>query len=254
MEGCSLEDAYGDSFPAKRAGKSARREEREKAKKCKGPALTFLEKGEEDSKDPDRQSLIKPTDPGAMKGSKERFADMLNSSFISQADKKETGQEKRSNTQPVVPSANAIPLPSGLPAYFGADPLAEGFAPYTTPYTMHVDFKDSFPKAGSVETAGSAGKNMGVPGLNDVWGPLADRVNPILTGGYKDNGIHDDKLHKENRENDFSKKLDTIFARLDDLESARNGTENSQSEILLFVMTGVFILFTLDLLSKASAR
>jgi hypothetical protein len=50
----------------------------------------------------------------------------------------------------------------------------------------------------------------------------------------------------------IQKKLDTLFARLDDLESRRG--ENTQSEILLFVMSGLFLIFGMDILSKQAAR
>jgi hypothetical protein len=259
MDGCSLEDAFGGSFPAKKAGKTARREEREKAKKCKGPALTFLEKGEEDYSllgekdedlDPDRQSFKKTGFPAKMNSDrfKEGFANMLNPSFISEADKPLTAQEERALTLPSnVPSSTALPVPSAQkPAYFGADPLTEGFAPYSVPYTMQVDFKDSFKGIGTLGGAGAHGKPLGAPGVNDVWGGLMPEggINSILTDGKKDNGI------SSYNKDELSKKIDTIFARLDDLESGRNATENAQTEVLLFVMTGVFIIFSLDLISK----
>jgi hypothetical protein len=43
-----------------------------------------------------------------------------------------------------------------------------------------------------------------------------------------------------------------LFSRLDDLESRRG--ENTQTEILLFVMSGLFVLFSMDILAKQAAR
>jgi len=258
MDGCSLEDAFGESLPARKAGKTARREEREKAKKCKGPALKFLESGVEDygglgdldaDLDADRQSFKKSGFPAKMNSDrfKEGFANMVNPSFISEADKPVTEQEERTQTRPKGTSSITLPVPSAAkPAYFGADPLTEGFAPYSTPYTMQVDFKDSFKGIGTVGGAGSNGRPLGVPGVNDVWGGIMPEggVSSILTGGRKDNGIAGyDK-------DELTRKIDTILARLDDLESGRNATENAQTEVLLFVMTGVFVIFSLDLMSK----
>ena len=49
-----------------------------------------------------------------------------------------------------------------------------------------------------------------------------------------------------------TKKLDLLFARLDDLESRRG--ENTETEILLFVMSGLFVLFSMDIVSRQAAR
>lgn len=209
MEGCLLDDAYGDSSPAKKAGRTARREERDRAKKCKIPVL-----------DPDRQSFIKKP---------------ISEPFVSGSITPGSYPQKGQKDKPSVMSANALPVPSAAkPAFFGADPLEEGFAPYSIPYTMQIDFKDSF---NTVGTAGAQGKPLGNPAVNDMFEPL------IMKRGNSDSG-------EPNLYSEFGKKLDSIFARLDDLESGRNGTENAQTEIMLFVMTGIFILFTLDLLSK----
>ena len=66
MNYCSLDDAFsmapgcGQDYSAK----EARREERRKARRCKGPAATFL--GIDNDKDPDRQNLERPKDIEAM--------------------------------------------------------------------------------------------------------------------------------------------------------------------------------------------
>lgn len=241
--GCLLEDAF--IIPAsKKPGKSARREEREKARRCKGPAMTFMDKGDEDfgEKDPDRAGFTKKAVPP--KESAERFVGMMNSG---EEDEK-SDQEKRIEKMPAgVPPPNALPVAKvGKPKYFGADPLEEGFAPYNVPYTMQVDFKDSFQKAG-LGAAGSGTRAMGATDFKDVWGSLipGGSVSSLLTGGVQDRGLDEGKVYDK----DLQKKLDTIFARLDDLESGRQGTENAQSEILLFVMTGVFLIFSMDLLA-----
>jgi hypothetical protein len=51
---------------------------------------------------------------------------------------------------------------------------------------------------------------------------------------------------------DFFRKLDRIYARLDDLESRRS--ENSQTEVLLFIMSGIFVLFSMDLLVRKTGN
>ena len=58
MNYCSLQDAFGSpGCDSDSGGKEARKEERRKAKRCKGPAATFL-----DIKDPDRQAQNKLPD------------------------------------------------------------------------------------------------------------------------------------------------------------------------------------------------
>ena len=51
---------------------------------------------------------------------------------------------------------------------------------------------------------------------------------------------------------DVIKKLDKIFARLDDLENRKS--ENANTEVVLFVMSGIFILFTMDLLVRKACN
>jgi hypothetical protein len=48
------------------------------------------------------------------------------------------------------------------------------------------------------------------------------------------------------------RKLDSIYARLDDLEVRRG--ENAQTETLLFIMSGIFVLFSMDLLVKKTGN
>jgi hypothetical protein len=47
----------------------------------------------------------------------------------------------------------------------------------------------------------------------------------------------------------MSKKIDTILSRLDDIQRGPSA-EQSQKEILLFVSSGVFVLFLMDLLVR----
>ena len=47
------------------------------------------------------------------------------------------------------------------------------------------------------------------------------------------------------------KKLDRIFARLDDMEQVK--AENAQTEVLLFIMTGLGVIFLMDIGCRAAA-
>jgi hypothetical protein len=46
-------------------------------------------------------------------------------------------------------------------------------------------------------------------------------------------------------------KLDKIFARLDDMEVSKS--ENAQTEVLLFIMTGLGIIFLMDISCRAAS-
>jgi hypothetical protein len=60
----------------------------------------------------------------------------------------------------------------------------------------------------------------------------------------------DAEQHVKNHE--VLHKLDKIFARLDDMESAKS--ENSQTEVLLFILTGLGVIFMMDIGCRASMR
>jgi hypothetical protein len=48
------------------------------------------------------------------------------------------------------------------------------------------------------------------------------------------------------------RKLDKIFTRLDDLESRKS--ENANTEVVMFVMTGLFVMFSMDLLVRKTGN
>lgn len=54
------------------------------------------------------------------------------------------------------------------------------------------------------------------------------------------------------RDPELHKRIDDLFQKIDNLELSRS--ESNHSEIILFVMTGIFILLMLDLLLKQGAR
>jgi hypothetical protein len=55
-----------------------------------------------------------------------------------------------------------------------------------------------------------------------------------------------------NDKNSISQKLDRIFARLDDMETTSG--ENAQTEVLLFIMTGLGVIFLMDLACRTACR
>lgn len=292
MEYCSIDDAFppiggGPANPGckgNKAGDIARKEERKKARRCKGPPLTFLEgTGDAPLTDPDRPALIPlpetpPMNPrtGLIQHApvdappREPFQDM------SQEPQSEMAASFRSE-QPMpelqaiynkLPNLSEIagpnkPLKNKLPSYFGAnfdnESVEEGFASFTNVigddpgYRLSPDFTSAF--AGKGVDKASGVEVLPIPSVRNVWKPLTpsgastaffDRLPS--PGGDIPIGQVSSMSDKE----ELFRKLDSIYARLDDLESRRG--ENAQTETLLFIMSGIFVLFSMDLLVKRTGN
>lgn len=291
MDYCSVDDAFpqiGPSNPGcvdQKASQAARKEERKKAKRCKGPPLTFLDL------DPDRPAVqrvpeVPPLNPAT--GLREHapvdapqaepFQDVnVPYDLTSQRQPDDAGQVAR-NTFPIVKGQNALPKKAScVPSYFGASgDMEEGFqgtfgmtsknySPKVNyenvignddSYRLFPDFKAAFDRV--TGTSAATGKALApVPSVGIEWKPLTpsgartaffDELPP--PGGTYPRDTPSVVTAEESRT--IQKKLDTLFARLDDLESRRG--ENTQTEILLFVMSGLFVIFGMDIISKQAAR
>jgi hypothetical protein len=292
MEYCSLQDAFpevggGPANPGckgPQAGEVARKEERKKAKRCKGPPLTFLDPpGDAPLVDPDRPALRPmpevpplntatglrehaPVDAPQM----EPFQDMngtprprseIMASFRSE---QPPADEGILNTLPKgLAGPNAMQKPT-LPSYFGKnfdDSVEEGFASFTNVigddpgYMLSPDFTSAFAGKGVEKASGS--EVLPVPSVRNVWKPLTPSGARTaffdelpLPGGIV--SVDQAKQAPPYDKEEFFKKLDSIYARLDDLESRRG--ENTQTEILLFITSGIFVLFSLDLLVRKTGN
>jgi hypothetical protein len=161
--------------------------------------------------------------------------------------------------------------------FFGAEPGAQGlenfadYKPNARNYLLEPDFRTAFQaegvgKAGSGAAAGvesllkGGGAALPVPSVADYWKPL--------TKGGSSNSAFFERLPAPGGEytagtvdvaNSSSgatvsnkvvmKKLDEIFARLDDLQ--RGGSaEQAQMEVLMFISSGIFLLFAMDILLR----
>ena len=271
MEYCSYEDAFPKIGPSstgckdQKGSDSARKEERRKAKRCKGPPLTFLDL------DPDRPAVTRLADIPAMNeqtGLREHtpvdapqaepFQD-LNTTTVpydltSQHQRVGAGLVAR-NSLPTI-QKNALSAKSGskTPSYFGAS-VEEGFETAQTDtigtdssYRLFPDFKDAFQHAAGRSMA--AGGVAPIPSVVDQWKPLTPTgantafIDELPAPG----GTYPPVKEVEFDHKTVSKKLDLLFSRLDDLESNRG--ENTQTEILLFVMSGLFVVFSMDILTR----
>ncbi len=290
MDYCSVDDAFPEIGPSstgcvdQKGSEGARKEERKKAKRCKGPPLTFLDL------DPDRPAVqrvpeVPPLNPAT--GLREHapvdapqaepFQDVnVPYDLTSQRQPDDAGQVAR-NTFPRVGGQNTLPKKPGCtPSYFGASgDMKEGFQGTfgLTPknyspsvnyenvignddaYRLYPDFKAAFDRV--TGTGAAAGRPLApVPSVGLEWKPLTpsgartaffDELPPPGGTYPKETAV---ALAEDTKT--ITKKLDMLFARLDDLESRRG--ENTQTEILLFVMSGLFVIFGMDVISKQAAR
>ena len=236
MNYCSLEDAFQEA-PSPGCGgdhatKQARREERRKARRCKGPAATYLDL------DPDRQNLTPLPEVNAMNhvtGLREHVP-------VTAPQEEHFVSEELIRVQPASVAGPA------KKKFFGADP-DDGFADYEPDQRdSPTDFMAAFQPSGVTGPLPS-------PSMQQEWKPLtasgaqtafiehlpppggqyAPRVPRALRGG-------------EMSMEEMMKKMDRIMARLDDTHTA--SPEQVTSEIMMFISSGIFVLFLMDLLVK----
>ena len=283
MNGCALDDAFqnigGAPSPgcsADYATKMARKEERRKARRCKGPAAEYLDI---EDKDPDRQTFHKLPDVPAMnpaigmrehtpvtapQGTTEAFSvhsnkmapkDQHNRNFDKDPlhDYLEDEMEKR--LIPVkVPSSEIF---KSTKKYFGMDPDSDGFADYepeATNETLYPDFRKTFEEAGVARAGSSA--SLPNPSVNMYWKPLTTAGAqtsfvehlPPPGGKYYQRPSSNGEVSMDH----VMKKLDKLFARLDDMNSS--SPEQVTSELLMFISSGIFVLFMMDLLVKKGSK
>jgi len=282
MNYCSLDDAFQTPGSTQAAPgclkdystREARKEERRKARRCKGPAMEFLGLGSSGEKDPDRQNLEKPPIIPAMNpatGLREHHpVDAPQGSlepFLPRNDDDPRGDYVRA-TLPLPPSIPGTtesqkPCP-GKKKFFGADPDGDNFADYqpdAKSYQLQPDFLKAFEESG-VAKAGTS-DSLPNPSVNMFWKPLTTSgaqtsffehlpppggkyYNPPTSQRRGGNG----GVNSEEYSNDeIMKKLDKLFARLDDMQNS-SSPEQITSELLMFISSGIFVMFLMDLLLK----
>lgn len=274
MNGCSLDDAFGSPGCAGNyGGKEARKEERKKAKRCKGPPLAFL-----GLKDPDRQHLEKaPLVPAmnpatglrehvpvdAPDGSEEPFQDAPRSfeeavmeqrkyELLPRTDDDAAGDKARDTLpSPALLSVMGSGAAANGPkkkSYFGADP-ADGFADYLPDaknYLMEPNFTAAFDQ-GLTPGSRAGAATLPIPSVRDVWKPLipSGAANTAFFEKLPPMGGQYPKADGQSYES-LSRKIDKVMSRLDDIQRG-NTPEQAQTDILLFVSSGIFVLFLMDL-------
>jgi hypothetical protein len=280
MDLCGLDEAFGlisqpsPSCSGTSAVAESRKHDRKKAKKCRGPQQTYLESDTSflgaSTTDPDRPS-VKRLDP----------VPVLNEeNFIG-----ESGGGDLATIMKVVKGNNLLQK-GDKPSYFGASPnespgsalpgkKSEGFQDSAAPYVvggtsndaiLNHDFSNDT-KAWLEAKKSNGLKNVGVsrygvlsPELDGLETP--DLPPPETSFDWQKAGLRGYEKGKVKPKADAGndaasrheilKKMDTILGRLDDMQYINQ--ENAQKEVLLFIMTGLGVLFVMDMACRASVR
>lgn len=312
MDGCSLNDAFPDGpfgSPGcldRGAADESRRQEKKKARRCRGPALTYLNGGMNmvGSVDPDRPSQIKPEPVPVMNSA----TGMYQHAPVTQQYDYETfvgSMDSLPQIRQDVEGPNALQT-SALPSFFGANPnddgstsivakkrsKTEGFQSGAAPFvnvigseeglTLQPDFAKSFGTKGAARAEGvyipSGPSPIGqetsyltptgmmpnsilpVPNIDMFWkeNGLAGGQSSFFSqlkapGGQPAGSAVDQDAASDvpGSRREVLTKLDKIFARLDDMEAQK--TEHAQTEVLLFIMTGLGVIFMMDIGCRAAA-
>lgn len=243
MNYCSLSDAFPvtDGTPSPECGdtistKEARKEERRKIRRTKRVLEPSL------MTDPDRQNIKRLPEVLPMESFVENSVPISNPEVELEYYKQDGSNNsilKQSATDRVGGNINVIPRKR----FFGVDPDDEPFADYTpdlNSYTLEPNFTTAFSAKGIDRATG--GSKIAIPSISDAWKPLTP--SGANTSFFKN-------LPLSGNTSDISsleKKIDMLFARLDDLQNG--GVENAQTEVMMFISTGIFVMFLMDLLVK----
>jgi hypothetical protein len=276
MDLCSLEDAFpnidSDSpHPPKSelpyvGGKDSfsSKEERRAAKKLAKKARMMLEQHR--STDPDRPAVERMEPVETVSEQKEGFV------------------------LPILPKASCIFTDTGTPPYFthggeadkgsgyfgasGEDEIEEHFSTYSASpredinYRLQPDFTKSDQLKGAAK---AASQPLPEPPLTDSWKPLTPgasytsyfnelpkpkKVAPLpepdwalkAQGSSAKGPVASNDGIQLNNQDALMKRIDQLMGRLEQLE--KKNKDDSQTEILMFVGTGLFLLMSFELLGR----
>jgi len=272
MELCSIEDAFPkitgdtnqqnelnphraiDSHPSKEERRAARK----KAKKCKGPALEYLNAQEGIAPDPDRPAVKRMGDVPAFVSYEDAFPDISGSI--------------EGFSVPKLASTNCLPNTEGLPAYFlRGDDDEEGFANFSgiegenPAYQLSPASIPSFDSKGVDKAAG-----LPAPVTNMDWKPTTaskvktayvDKIPPVISSNATDSKtsgqvplastVKREASVVNDQRDMLVKQIEELQKRIDQLEH-KEQPRNNQKELLMFVGTGIFLLISFDIALRSS--
>ena len=236
--GCSLDDAFPDG--------GIPRIPKKKRSPTKGPALAFL-KGIDS--DPDRPFVTNGVpEEGKAFPKTEGFAnrDDPTVDIIGRPQDKVQGPVKDSYGHAVS-------------SYFGKSETDENLSNFSpevhdkTGYILNSVFPAKLSIAPGLDKAAGASLPLSA-NTNDSWKPMTSggRGGGVQTAFYKENehvethhvsdDVEESNLRREHAL--LRRQIDTLFARLESMEHRRS--EFSHSELSIFILTGLFIMFGLD--------
>ena len=243
MEFASLEDAFPNSGPMRK-------------KTLRKPKDEGFQAGDYPPTDADRPAVKRMSDIPAM-GSGD--PNDPTSTFLDESTK--------FLKKPSV--LNSLPKPSTLTSfnplkigssssYFGAEPFTNPSEDTLSPfvrntnnpngYMLENDFAKSFNEKGLERAAGT---ELPVPELRHRWKLMSkDGVESSQIderNGQKSPQFNSNDLHG------LKAKIDELMARIDDLENRASGA-NPQLEVMTFIMTGLFLMFVVDLAVRKSGN
>jgi hypothetical protein len=308
MDGCNYEEA----FPTGPVGSpgcldrvspdESRRQEKKKARRCRGPQATYLNNGYNmvGSLDPDRPSTKRMEPVPALNtatGLREHAPVTQQYNYDTFVGSMDSLPAIRANVEGVDKLQK-----ESAPSFFGASPedtpaslvgkrtsgngITESFQSFVNvigeddSYMLKPDFTKSFETSGA-QKAGGVGISSGsspisketsyltptemlpnsilpVPNVDVFWkenglaGGQSAFFSQLRAPGGQPAGTattYDDDVAPVSRKEVLTK-LDRIFARLDDMDATKS--ENAQTEILLFILTGLGVIFLMDVGCRAA--
>ena len=313
MEGCDFNEAFPEGPIGavgcldRTSGDESRRQEKKKARRCRGPQGEYLNKGWNMvgaiDADPDRPA-VKLMEPVPALNTK---TGLTQHQPVSQQYNYESFVGGMDNLPAIRKDAVG---PNGLqkadaPSFFGASPddgpsmpmtgrrnvteaFQSGSAPFTDVigsedvYKLEPDFTKAFSSRGTQKAGATNGLGYGpssVRNESSYLTPTSMLPNSILPTPnvdmfWKENGLtggsssffsqlrapggqpsgtateYDSSTDNLGNRREVLTKLDKIFARLDDIDASKS--ENAQTEILLFILTGIGIIFLMDVGVRAA--
>jgi hypothetical protein len=309
MDGCLLNDAFptgavgSPGCQDRTSGDESRRQEKKKARRCRGPAASYLNSGmnmvgavdDVGAVDPDRpavQRMSPVTSLQSQTGLMEHRPVTQQYEYESFVGEMDNLPEIRKN----VSGPDSLQNGKSSSSFFGASPMEESptkktstfienfsssGAPFVdiigddSSYKLSPDFGTTFTMKGAQKAGGSKQEETSLENQqNSYLTPSQMTPNSILpfpnvdmfwknnptTGGQssffsslKAPGSYKDAVEEVHSSSprEVLVKLDKIFARLDDMESVKS--ENAQTEVLLFIMTGLGVIFLMDIGCRTAA-
>ena len=260
----------------------SRRQEKKRARKCRGPAQSYLNSG---------MNNVGAVDPDRLVKRMEAVPTLNEETGLTQHEPVTQQYESFVGGMDSLPdiASRSTTKNCDTPSFFGADPndgsvggqIKEGFtsiAPYVDiigedeTYRMKPDFSSTFGVKASQKAGGNSSEgepqayltptkmlpsgNLPYPNLDTFWkenglagGQSAFFSQLKMPSGQPQRG--EDQPEQLSKSQEVLHKLDRIFARLDDMDSVKS--ENSQTEVLLFILTGIGVIFLMDIGCRAAS-